>query len=180
MPQLERSTEKITKQHLSDLYDFTMAKIREKVKRRSDDSKEDYDLLNPFAIALCQGAALHYLGENYFDETTGEMKKGVKDFDIWVFYKKKDNKKFTLNRDRSMRELPYESEDFGKKHVDIMMRAIDYEGTPIENIQNWLDKSKNSTPLCLRKKAVIMIYPHEHCGIAVWCKGKPYTQFSQK
>ena len=156
----ERIDREITKNHLSDLYQITMNKIRLQRESHNDKQRAGYDLCNPFGVALCQGAAMHYLGKPSLKD--GVEHVGVKDFDIWCFYKKV-NEKFLFGGQVKFK-TEYFSEAFGERCVDIMMRAIDYKGSAIKSIQNWLETSSNQSPKCLSRKAVVMICPQKYLG----------------
>ena len=117
-------------------------------------------------VALCQGAALHYI----------DKKNGVKDFDVWTFY-----------RDHPKRPFPYRRNvprDFGdpkfgtsldKPHyigrrVDLIGRSIPYRHGqgPIKAIRDYLRISPNKSPWLLAQKAIIIIEPERLIGRIAW------------
>ena len=159
-----RVNKEITKKHLRELCKLVMGRIESQRRGHTLEQKKGYDLREPFAVALCQGAAMHYLGRR----SDKNKPKGVKDFDIWLLYEKNDVR-FRFNRCRLVDQ--YHSNEFGERAVDILMRAIDYQDSPKSPIQEWLATSKNSSPQFLSKKAVILIYPKIK---PIWCEGKPY------
>lgn len=117
-------------------------------------------------VALCQGAALHYI----------DGKNGVKDFDVWFFYPQK-----------GVVILPYRRTglvDFGKskfgKHpnlpcfegrgIDVLMRSTKYfnRGSPETCIADYLSSRKSPTAKYLSQKAVIGLYPESVLGKVLW------------
>ena len=117
-------------------------------------------------VALCQGAALHYINK----------RNGVKDFDIWFFYPQKGDV-----------QLPYRRtgmKDFGKskygknpkvpwlkgRNVDVLMRSAEYfnRGNPISCVTGYLTKCKTKTARLLAMKAVIGLYPPNIFGKILW------------
>lgn len=74
MSESSRSQVRITRSDLDRLALLAEADRDDLFERRPDTGRLYADRL--FAVALCQGAALHYV-----DGTNG-----VKDFDVWSFY----------------------------------------------------------------------------------------------
>lgn len=117
--------------------------------------------------ALCQGAALHYLdGQN-----------GVKDFDIYHFFARKDQWPFPERRrgivdfGQSKFGCSQAEKELGFcRRVDLMGRSLDAEqgDDPVEAIQRWLRHSRNSTPRFLAAKAVVILEPEKLRGTIVW------------
>ena len=116
-------------------------------------------------IALCQGAALHYI----------DKKNGVKDFDVWFFYPQKE---ITLPY-RRRGVVDYGVSKFGKREkmkgfsgrsVDILMRsdANFNNGTPDACLQSYLTKSNTKTAKLLSQKAVVGLYPKSVFGKVLW------------
>lgn len=70
----ERSYKTITVEDLKKLKDLALRERIEFFDRKPCYRKAYWDSL--IAIALCQGAALHFI----------DSRTGVKDFDIWYFY----------------------------------------------------------------------------------------------
>ena len=114
-------------------------------------------------VALCQGAALQFLGCGY----------GVKDFDIHFFYAQNPDKK------RLSRKLKCYKADVG----DFPNAPIDYIRTVVPNAQPHLppdiaiqtvqkflrDNPKpKSTAWYLSQKAMIGLYPDEVLGKQIW------------
>lgn len=117
-------------------------------------------------IALCQGAALHYI----------DNKNGIKDFDVWSFFEQHKDRQFPYRRN-----VPYDFGDpkFGKsadrpnfigRRVDCLGRSLEKakNETAIATLQKYLIESKTRTAQELAKKAVVIIYPNELLGTVVW------------
>jgi hypothetical protein len=154
--------------------------IRESDLRRlaimAREDREDLFCRNPqlkqiyqeriICVALCQGAALHYV----------DGKNGVKDFDVWTFYRQHSQRPFPYRRN-----VPRDFGDprFGKtpgklnfkgKCVDLIGRSIPFRmgQRPIQTIQEWLSTSKNRSPRLLSAKAVVILEPKELIGTVAW------------
>ena len=115
-------------------------------------------------IALCQGAALHYI-----DGSTG-----INDFDIYTFYRKHPAKDLYPKRIKSYN---FDSAKFGQsqnkpdfigRRVDCLVRSIDaVEGEDVGiSIQRYLMGGKTKTARLLAAKAVILLEPT--CGKVIW------------
>jgi len=112
-------------------------------------------------LALAQGGALHFL----------DRKTGLKDIDIWAFYKGGLDRPFPV-RARWTADLGISK--FGKHPEDTTFsgRRMDILGRSVETRQNddittpvsrWLNGYSGSAHE-LRQKAVIAIYPHQLIG----------------
>ncbi|MCV7401292.1 hypothetical protein H7K24_14130 [Mycobacterium fragae] len=128
-------------------------------------------------IALCQGAALHYVQCKKGLQHT----KGVKDLDVYSFYAEHPRVPWPYRRygkaDFGESEfgchpddLPYKGKPFIGRHVDLTGRALPVrpEGNPIEAVRIWLTTSKNPTPRHLREQAVVGLYPTRYQGTIMW------------
>ncbi len=74
--EIERSLEPLNNNDLNDLYEGSVKRLHEYfLIGQGRKWLELYDIKQPLAVALCQGAAMHY-----YDNTNG-----VKDFDVWFF-----------------------------------------------------------------------------------------------
>jgi len=82
----ERSMKKITKSDLKKL-GLIASEDRKEFFERNTKSKKLYEE-KIICVALCQGAALHFV----------DGKNGVKDFDVWTFYKKQPKYHFPYRR----------------------------------------------------------------------------------
>lgn len=119
-----------------------------------------------FAVALCQGAALHSI----------DGKNGIKDFDVWSFYSEVPDANYPYRRRAVM---DFGSPKFGKteghlhfigRRVDILGRSIPFEkgSSPASAIQRYLAEGKSETARQLSQKAVILIEPAECFGQIIW------------
>ena len=119
-----------------------------------------------FAVALCQGAALHRLnGTN-----------GVKDFDVWSFYVAHPEGPYPPRRNGTADfGLPKfgktpDFEHFVGRRVDLLGRS--YPFNPSEDvargIRGYLRRARTETARFLAAKAVILIEPLDRHGEVVW------------
>lgn len=117
-------------------------------------------------IALCQGAALHYL-----DASTG-----INDFDVYVFYRRNPAKNWYSKR---LKSYDFGEPKFGQsldcpnfvgRRVDCLSRSIEaYEKEDVViAVQRYLDGGKTEGARLLATKAVILLEPH--CGKVIWPK----------
>jgi len=115
-------------------------------------------------IALCQGAALHYI-----DRSTG-----INDFDVYVFYRRNPQKNLYAKR---LKYYDFGDAKFGQsqdkpnfigRRVDCMVRSIDaLEDEVAEKaIQRYLMKGKTETARLLAAKAMVLLEPN--CGKVIW------------
>ncbi len=131
-----------------------------------------YDLEQPLAVALCQGAAMHYL----------DKVNGVKDFDVWFF--------FPFSGEhlpyRTIWNWDYVNPKFGRhpdvwgyagRRVDVIVRSIHHfvEADPVQTILRYLQEENTVSSRELAKKAVVMLGPGELLGRGVWYKQKMAT-----
>jgi hypothetical protein len=74
--ELERSLEPFTERDLKELYEGSVTRLDEYfLVGQGSKCLELYDIKQPLAVALCQGAAMHF-----YDKVNG-----VKDFDVCFF-----------------------------------------------------------------------------------------------
>lgn len=119
-----------------------------------------------FAVALCQGGALHYL----------DGKNGIKDLDVWSFFIPNPNRQFPYRR---RMELDFGDPKFGRtlgceqfkgRRVDHIGRAIpdsDYSD-PVSVLRRYLTSGTTESARRLSEKAVILIEPAPLLGHVVW------------
>ncbi len=118
-------------------------------------------------IALCQGAALHYVdGEN-----------GICDFDVWTFYYEHSKGPFPHQR-RGEKDFgiskfgchPADTEKFKGRRIDMIGRSLKARKStdPLKCIQNYLNKPLSKSAYELRKKAVVFLTPERYMGKIVW------------
>lgn len=121
------------------------------------------------AVALCQGAALHFLdGQN-----------GVKDFDVWTFYAAHSEVRYPPRR-RAARDFgnpkfgqsPDRPEFVGRR-VDLHGRSLEAvpDEDPTETLRSYLLMGGTRSARHLATKAVVMIEPAALTGTVVWWPG---------
>jgi hypothetical protein len=114
-------------------------------------------------IALCQGAALHYV----------DGRNGIKDFDVYVFFAEHPQKEFPYRR--------HAFGDFGKsrfgrtpgyegRRVDLFGRSLEVRRKThaIEAIRPYLTKPRTATARHLARKAVVVLDPPALRGRIAW------------
>jgi hypothetical protein len=164
MGRVGRSFKKITKHDLQKLAGIARKGREDLFKRKPDLGKIYRNRI--ICVALCQGAALHYL----------DVKTGIKDFDVWTFYKAYPKMPFPPRRNV---QRDFGHPRFGKtpgatqfvgKCVDLIGRSIPWTKgqTTIEALQHWLMHSNNMSPKFLARKAVIIIEPENLIGFIAW------------
>ena len=159
----QRSYTELTTKDLVALSELAL-KEREAFFRRNPHLTRPYKgrLL---AIALCQGAAQHFV----------DKIKGVKDFDIWYFYSQHPEIIYPY-RARKTSEIQLPS--FGNLHVDLMGRTIDvdiahrFSQDVVEYIREYLKQGKSKTARLLAQQAVVGLYPKEFFGEIIWSRGE--------
>jgi hypothetical protein len=118
-------------------------------------------------VALCQGAALHYL----------DGKHGVKDFDVWTFYYEHSKGPFPYRRrgemDYGISKFgchPSDAKNFRGRRVDLIGRSLKVRKStdPVKTIRNYLSKPSTKSANELRKKAVVFLTPERYMGKIVW------------
>ncbi len=166
---IERSMETITKDDLVDLYNGSKNRLRQYFINGEGVKWSDlYDIEKPLAVALCQGAALHYY----------DHKNGIKDFDVWFFYPFA-GKHLPY---RTVWSWDYQNPKFGHhpanvkrqgRDVDVIVRSIkNYsKNDPINTIYSFLLHEATASARELGKKAVVMVSPNEVLGKTIWYKG---------
>ena len=168
--EVERSLEPITNDDLREIY----AGSRDRLKKYFVQGKgkiwaNHYKIESPLAVALCQGAAMHY----------HDGVNGIKDFDVWFFYPFNEkhlpyrtvwtfdytNKKFGTHP--SMK-------DYSGRKVDVIVRSIhNYnQDDPVDTVLRYLQNEKTKSAAELSKKAAVMISPESLVGELVWYKGR--------
>jgi hypothetical protein len=162
---MNRSLEKITKSDLRKLLLLARGDIDDFFERKPEYRKlyKGKEVL----VALCQGAALHYVdGVN-----------GVKDFDVWFFYPKY-SKQLPYRRRGTVDFGPSKFGSFPKdvgfrgRRTDVLMRSDSAfsTGSPDTAIEQYLTNAKTSTAKHLSHKAVIGLYPESVFGKVLWQK----------
>jgi len=159
-----RSYEKIRKQDLKRLAEIAREDREDLFRRKPEIGKIYKNRI--ICVALCQGAALHYVdGEN-----------GVKDFDVWTFYRQHPQRPFPYRRNvpRDF-GIPRFGKTLGKlqfkgKCVDLIGRSIPFKRgqSPVQTIRDYLRSSKNKLPRLLANKAVVILEPELLRGTIAW------------
>ena len=160
---MQKSVEKITQLDLKKLYSLASADIERFFERNSKYKKLYHG--KEALVALCQGAALHYI----------DNKNGVKDFDVWFFYPK--NELSLPYRRRG--EVDFGPSKFGRhpkktqytgRTIDVLMRseASFDNGSAEQGIVNYLSRSKTKTAKLLAQKAVVGLYAENVFGKVLW------------
>lgn len=118
------------------------------------------------AVALCQGAALHFL----------DGRNGVKDFDVWTFYAAHPDAMFPPRRtvardfgDPKFSKSPDRPEFVGRK-VDLLGRSLhaDVDADPVAVLQAYLSERRTDSARRLAQKAVVLLEPRSRLGTVVW------------
>jgi hypothetical protein len=162
----ERSFEKISTEDLQRLGDIARIDREELFERKPKYRPLEEKII---AVALCQGAALHYCNG----------KTGIKDFDVWTFYARHPGLKFPPRRNKAR---DFGDPKFGKspdkpeyegRRVDLLGRSLDVDaGTdPVEALHLYLRQQRTSTAVKLAEKAVVLIEPARLIGFVVWNPG---------
>ena len=122
-------------------------------------------------VALCQGAALHYLRGNV----------GINDFDVYTFYVAHPARTWYS---RQIRSADFGSAKFGKsevtkewfvgRRVDFLSRALPagLQDDPVHALRRYLAAGKTDTALELAAKAVVLLDPQPLRGTVVWPVGE--------
>ena len=164
MQLLERSSEPIRMEDLARLAGIARADREDLFRRKPALAAVYRDRL--LCVALCQGAALHFLNR----------RNGVKDFDVWSFYKADPRRAFPPRRnvhhdfaDPRFGVSP-DRPDFAGRRVDLIGRSIPWlpGQTPVQALREYLRWSRAKSPRLLAKKAVVVLEPEEEIGNVIW------------
>jgi hypothetical protein len=160
----QRSYERITKADLGRLGVLALADLHSLFSRLPELGRCYRNRL--FAIALCQGAALHYV----------DRKNGVKDFDVWCFFCANRARPFPYRRNGT---ADFGTPEFGKspgwehlvgRRVDILGRSLDVPRSfaPVLALRSYLNEGRTASARYLAAKAVVLIEPSRLLGTVVW------------
>ena len=169
MKEIERSLEAIDDEDLAKL---AAVAVKDRVAFRFQCPR--YNDAKVLCVALCQGAALHYIsGDN-----------GVNDFDLWTFYERTDG--MPDFPPRRSTHYDFGESKFGRHPVDqgYLGRRIDVfgrsiggpAGGPVELLREYLSSGRTKSARCLAKEAVVLLEPAHLRGAVVW----PLGQVSNK
>ena len=159
-----RSYARITKADLRKLADIARTDNADFFARNEKARRHYRNRL--LCIALCQGAALHYV----------DGRNGVKDFDVWSFYSEHPAMRFpprrhaTANFGHSKFGRPRADSELEGRRVDLLGRslAVGPSADPVEALLLYLLTSKTKSAKLLKQKAVVLLDPPELLGAIVW------------
>lgn len=169
MPRLRvRSSKPITKLDLRRLRDSAIKELDSFFNRRYDLYKFRSKVI---AIALCQGAANHYV----------KRKTGVKDFDIFFFFSEYDRRLINrrhIKMDSKLHKFGIHPEDvacgFQGRRIHFLRRAIDTDlvravlGDPRKVVVGYLERGRTKTAQQLTGKAVVGLWPDNLFAKVLW------------
>lgn len=165
---IERSTEPLTDNDLRELHIGSVNRLKEYFIFGGGRKWGNlYDIEHPLAIALCQGAAMHY----------HDKVNGIRDFDVWFFYPF-NQKHLPL---RTIWNWNYKNPKFGchpsipgycGRKVDVLVRSIKHyaHNDPVKTIHRYLQYEGTKSARELATKAAVMLSPESLLGQVVWYK----------
>lgn len=159
-----RSYVPITRRDLDRLVALAKADSSDFFKRKPDTGRLYAGRL--FAVALCQGAALHYV----------DGKNGIKDFDVWSFYDQHPEREYPPRR---IAQVDFGDPKFGTtndspyfvgRRVDLIGRSIRNvdRDDPVGTLQRYLRAGATTSARFLSQKAVVLLEPAALRGTVVW------------
>jgi hypothetical protein len=163
MPNSSRSYDPITHKDLQRLRDIEATDRREFFVRNPRYTSLSGRVV---CVALCQGAALHYV----------DNVNGVKDFDVWTFYAALPDVKYPR---RPVANYDFGDPKFGQssdkpeyigRRVDLLGRSLNVQPTddPVVVLRQYLSEGRTSSAKHLAMKAVVLLEPAEYLGTVVW------------
>lgn len=167
-PVNERSYEAISAEVLNRLAIIALQDLEDLYRRKPRWKLLYGDRL--LCIALCQGAAAHYL-----DGTTG-----IKDWDVWSFFATNPTAPFPVRR-RSEAALGIDrygtTIDCPKlpgRRVDLLGRAIPHStsSSPVESLTKYLGARRTVTAQRLSESPVVLLHPPPLMGLVAWPVGE--------
>jgi len=177
----ERSYKAITVKNLKVLKELALRERIEFFNRNPRYRKPYWDSL--IAIALCQGAALHFV----------DGRTGVKDFDVWWFYIRNHEVTYSY---RALKSVDSKLDEFGVhpndvekgytgRRVHLMGRTVDTDivkrcnRDPRECIVKYLEGERTKTARELANKAVVGLWPESILGEVIWLRGEHALNLNQ-
>ena len=123
-------------------------------------------LLEPYrnrliAIALCQGAALQYIGRGY----------GVKDFDVHFFYSQNPQKPRISRAIKQIHTSVVKFQDVPIYYIRTVAPRTKLPKMPrdaVQILQSFLREKPTANSMHLAQKAVICLWPEEIFGERIW------------
>lgn len=152
----DRAYEPLTRNDLQRLKKLALLEHKKFFKRNPHLKSVYYNSL--IGICLCQGAAAHYLNP----------KVGIKDFDIWHFYKEGENSVFPYRAHKRIES------GYGDIPIDFLKRAIpkriynSHSGNIEQIIMEYLQERNTNTKKLLLKKPIIGLHPKRIFGKVIW------------
>lgn len=110
------------------------------------------------AVALCQGAALQYLGRGY----------GVADFDVHLFYDQNPAKPRLSRTVKSTHTTVGSFQDVRVDFVRTVIPKLSATSIPTERIRHFLTSRPTPNAAKLATKAVVGLLPEHLFGVAIW------------
>lgn len=118
-------------------------------------------------VALCQGAALHFV----------DGRNGVKDFDVWTFFAEHPDGRLKVGRRKAHGD--FGPSKFGRhpadagyegRRIDFLMRSIPcrHDADPVKAIREYLSGGTTDSARALATKAVVLIEPERLRRSVVW------------
>jgi hypothetical protein len=161
----ERSHERITEADLARLGGFALLDLAGLVERETATGRRYRHRL--LCIALCQGAAQHYLDGEH----------GVKDFDVWSFFAAHPAGPFPFRR-RVERDFgrskfsrhPADPPRFLGRRVDLGGRSLPFApaADPVEGVRSYLAGGSTETARRLSQRPVVLLWPSGLRGRVIW------------
>ena len=161
----ERSYKLLQPRDLARLTDIALEDQTAFFRRNPDIAAVYADRL--VCIALCQGAGLHYV----------DHRNGIKDLDVWSFYRRSPKRSFPDRRPRVVRDFgdprfgkSPDRLDFVGRRVDIFVKAVDAPEsvTDSEAVRQYLANARTRTARLLAEKGVVALYPVRSRGTILW------------
>jgi len=119
------------------------------------------------AVALCQGAAQHFV----------DGRNGIKDFDVWTFFAQHSDSPFPYRRRGTLDfgpskfgRWPEDRATFIGRRVDLLARSLpcSVDADPVEALRRYLSQPTTKSAAELAHKAAVLLEPIRHRGMIVW------------
>lgn len=157
----DRSYERLTESDLQRISQLALKKLEDVFRAKVAGLYRNRII----AITLCQGSALHFI----------DGRRGVKDLDVWVFFKVGPTKPFPYrahwNVDFGPSHLGRSAKDKGYegRRIDLMGRSIAVHrgDTPASSIARWLTSPAKS-PQLIKLRPIIGLYPSDLFATKLW------------
>jgi hypothetical protein len=164
LPEADRSYERVTRDDLARLAAIARDDREARLARRPRWSPYADRVL---CVALCQGAALHYVDE----------RNGVKDFDVYTFYAEHPTGPFPFRWRTEVDfgpsrfgRFPGDPDSFRGRRVDLIGRSLDVppSADPVDAVRRYLAAGRTETARQLAMKAVVLVEPEDLRGEIIW------------